>query len=406
MVGRTPALSFSKAALELTMEKVFEYFDRAAALAEKGMEVISFGIGQPDFPTPEHICEAAKNAIDAGFTTYVSPPGIRELREAIAEHVSEFTGAGDVKPEEVIVLPGCKAAIFLAIASYVEPGDEVIVPDPGFPTYECVVRYAGGRPVFLPLREELDFRMTPEAVQDAITEKTKMVIVNSPHNPTGGMCTKTDIQGILEVAKEHGILVVSDEIYDHYVYDGEFTSVLVDPEWRDFVLYLNGFSKTYSMTGWRLGYIVANAKAIERLTIFAVNNFSCTASFVQKAGVAAIKGPQDFFKRVLDEYKRRREAAYRAFKSIPGVKVRKSPGAFYIFPNIKEILKQTGLTTEQFAIKMLELKGVVTPPGVPSFPLKAGEGYLRVSYALPVEKIERGAERFREGVEELLEKAF
>lgn len=206
--------------------------------------MISFGIGQPDFPTPEHVVEAAIKAMKEGFTKYVPPPGIPELREAIAEFVSDFTGAGDVKPDEVIVVPGAKAGLFFAIAAYVGPGDEVIVPDPGFPTYESVVRYAGGKPVFCELKAEEDFRIKPERVQELVTDRTKMIILNSPHNPTGGMCTPSDIRGLLELAKDEGIILLSDEVYDHYVY-GEvpFLSVLSDPDWRDFVIYVKASAR-------------------------------------------------------------------------------------------------------------------------------------------------------------------
>jgi aspartate aminotransferase len=398
----TPAKSLSKRVLKLATELAFDYLAIAKEVAREGVEVISFGIGQPDFDTPDHIKEEAIKALKEGFTKYVAPPGIPELREAIAEYVSEFTGA-DVKPDEVIVLPGTKPGIYFSMMAYVEPGDEVIVPDPGFPVYESVVRYAGGKPVFVPLREENAFRMTPEAVQEAVTERTKMIILNSPNNPTGGMNSEADVKGVLEIAKRRGITVVSDEIYDHYVYEGEHTSVLVDPDWRDFVLYLNGFSKTYSMTGWRLGYLIARKEVIDRLEILAVNTYSCTSSFVQKAGVAALKGPQNFFKQVLEDYRRRRDFIHEELNKIPGVKAKKPAGAFYIFPNVKQILKQTGLSTKEFTIKILKETGVVTLPGSPAFPLKAGEGYLRVSYALPIRTTKRGLEKFREGIEKLTE---
>lgn len=398
----TPAKSLSKRVLKLATELAFDYLAIAKEVAKKGMEVISFGIGQPDFDTPDHIREEAIRALREGFTKYVAPPGIPELREAIAEYVSEFTRA-DVKPDEVIVLPGTKPGIYFSLMAYVDPGDEVIVPDPGFPVYESVVRYAGGKPVFVPLREENAFRMTPEDVQEVVTDKTKMMILNSPNNPTGGMNIKTDVKGILEIAKRRGITVVSDEIYDHYVYEGEHTSVLIDPDWRDFVLYLNGFSKTYSMTGWRLGYLIARKEVIDRLEIFAVNTYSCTSSFVQKAGIAALKGPQNFFKQALEDYRRRRDFIYEGLNAISGVKAEKPAGAFYIFPNIKQILKQTGLSTEDFTLKILKETGVVTLPGSPAFPLKAGEGYLRVSYVLPIKTMKRGLEKFEEGIEKLTE---
>jgi len=394
---------FNKAVFELEEEKAFEYAAMASELAKRGVKIISFGIGQPDFQTPEHVVEEAVRALKAGFTRYVPPPGIPELREAIAEHASEFTGTGDIRPEEVMVLPGAKPGLFFTITAFVGPGDEVIVPDPGFPIYESVVRYAGGRPVFCELKAEEDFRMKPEHVQELITGRTKMIILNSPHNPTGAMCHPSDIKGILELAQEKGIIVLSDEVYDHYVY-GEvpFKSVLSDPDWRDFVIYVNSFSKTWSMTGWRLGYVIADREVVKRLSLMAVNSYSCTCSFVQKAGVAALRGPMDFFKEVLSEYRRRRDLAVKLLSSIPGVEVKPAPGTFYLFPSVKEILAQTGLSTEELAIRVLKSKGVVMLPGVPGFPLKAGEGHLRFSYVVKPELIKEGVERFKEAVEELL----
>ncbi len=393
----TPVLSFSKSVLELKTAKTFEYSQLAAALAKKGMRVISFGIGQPDFATPKYIVDAAVDALRQGFTRYVQPPGIQELRDEIAKYASTFTGALDVKPEETLVMPGAKQAIFFAIASYIEPGDEVIIPDPSFYSYAHVTRYAGGKPIFLPLREENNFRITPEDVQSAMTPKTKMIVLNSPHNPTGGLLTKSDIEGILELAKTRGILVVSDEVYDHYVYEGEFTSVLTDPEWRDFVICINSFSKTFSMTGWRLGYIVAGKEAIERLTLFAVNSFSCTTSFVQKAGVAALKGSQEFFKAVLEDYRKRRDFMHRELNAISGINAKKLAGAFYVFPNVKKILAERKLATEEFAVGLMRKTGVVTLPGS-AFSHKAGEGYLRLSYVLPLTDIKEGLRRFKTGI--------
>lgn len=397
MEKKIPALSFSKSVLELKAAETFRYSDMADALAKEGMEIISFGIGQPDFPTPKHIVDAGIKALKEGFTKYVSPPGIPELRSEIAKYVSSFTGADDVKPEETMVLPGAKQAIFFTLSGYIEPGDEVIIPDPGYYSYANVTSYVGGKPVFVPLREENDFRMTPEDIQAAITTKTKMIILNSPNNPTGGMLTKSDFRGILELAKHEKLLVVSDEVYDHFVYEGGFTSVLTDPAWRDFVIYINGFSKTYSMTGWRLGYVVARGEVIKRLSQFADNSFSCTTSFVQKAGVTALKASQDFFKAVLEEYRRRRDLTYRELNAIPGVKAKKPAGTFYIFPNIKEVSEETKLTTEEFTMELMKKAGVVMIPGS-AFPHRAGEGYLRVSYALPIKKINKGLERFKTAI--------
>jgi aspartate aminotransferase len=398
MDKRNSALSFCKSVFELKPAETFRYSRLAGELAEKGKEIISFGIGEPYFPTPRHIVDAAVKALRDGFTRYVSPHGIPEFREEIARHVSEFTGAGDIKPEETMVLPGAKQAISLAIASYVEPKDEVVIPDPSFYSYEHLTRYAGGKPIFVPLREENDFRMLPENVQAVVTNKTKMIILNSPHNPTGSVLAESDVEGILEIAKEKGILVVSDEVYDHYVYEGKCTSVLTDPDWRDFVVYINSLSKTYSMTGWRLGYVVANEEAINRFTLFAVNSFSCTTSFVQKAGVAALSGPQDFFEGILEEYRKRRDLLYRELNTIEGVRAKKPSGAFYVFLNIKEILEERRLSTEEFAMQLLKKTGVVVLPGS-AFPHKAGRGYLRVSYGLPIRDIKKGLERFKEFLE-------
>ena len=249
---------------ELRAAKTFDYQDMAAKLRAKGRNIISFGIGQPDFPTPPHIVEAGVQALRDGFTRYVSPPGIPELRQAIAQFASEFTGAADIQSSEVLVTAGAKHAMFFAMASCIRPGDEVIIVDPSFYSYAHVTRYAGGVPVFLPVREEKGFTFTIEDLQACVTPKTRMIVLNSPHNPTGGMLSQTTLQATLELAKEQGILVVSDEIYDHYLYDQGFMSVLEDPDWREFVIYVNSFSKTYAMAGWRLGYLIACEPAIRR----------------------------------------------------------------------------------------------------------------------------------------------
>jgi aspartate aminotransferase len=335
-----------------------------------------------------------------GFTGYVASAGIQELREAIAQYVSDYTGA-DVKPEETIVTPSTKNAIYQAITAFAGPGDEVIVPDPGFPAYEIIVRHAGAKPVFLPILEEKRFRMTPEAVEGLVTKKTKMIVMNSPHNPTGGMNTRRDVEGILEIAREKGIIVISDEVYDHYLYQDGFYSALSDPDWRDFIVYLNGVSKTYCMTGWRIGYIVAREQVIERLKNFAVNLYSCPPSFNQKGALAALTGPQAFFDDILEEFRRRCVFITEALNSLPGFKVLKPAGTFYIFPNVKEALRRINLTTEQLAVRIMEEKGVVTLPGYPAFPAKAGNGYLRLSFTLPIEKMKKGIERIRESLEEL-----
>ncbi len=389
--------SIAPPVLELQEAQTFEYDDMASRLARTGKEILSFGIGQPDFPTPPHIVDAAVQALHAGFTRYVSPPGIPELRREIARHVSVFAGAGDVKPAETLVTAGAKLAMFFAIATYVSPGDEVIIPDPSFYSYAHAVRYAGGTPVFLPLHEETEFSLTPEAFQAAITQKTRMVVVNSPHNPTGGMLSRSDFKGILELAKEKGILLASDEIYDHYTYGEDFMSALEDPDWRDYVIHINSLSKTYAMTGWRLGYVVAKEEVIKRFSLFTANTVSCTTSFVQKAGVAALSGPQDFFQAIRSEYQARRDFMYQELVKIPGIRVKKPAGAFFAFPNVTAILNQMKLSTDAFAMRLLKEAGIVVLPGT-AFPHTAGSGFLRFSYALPMKQIERGLERFKASI--------
>jgi aspartate aminotransferase len=385
---------------ELRAAKTFDYQDMAAKLRAKGKDIISFGIGQPDFPTPSHIVDAGVQALRDGFTRYVSPPGIPELRQAIAQFVSEFTGAADVQPSEVLVTAGAKHAMFFAIASCIRPGDEVIIADPSFYSYAHVTRYAGGHPVFLPIHEKKGFTYTIEDLHACVTPKTRMIVLNSPHNPTGGMLSKATLQATLELAKARGILVVSDEIYDHYVYEEGFMSVLEDPDWREFVIYVNSFSKTYAMAGWRLGYLVACEPAIKQFSLVTANTVSCTTAFVQKAGVAALMDSQAFFDDILTQYRARRAYLYEALSRIPGVQTENPAGAFYFFPNIKQIMQETGRSTEEIAITLMEDAGIVMLPGS-AFPDTGGEGYLRLSYALPLPTIKTGIDRLRTGLTEI-----
>lgn len=386
---------------ELQAAKTFDYQDMAAKLRAKGKDIISFGIGQPDFPTPPHIVEAGVQALRDGFTRYVSPPGISELRQAIAQFTSEFTGAADIQPAEVLVTAGAKHAMFFAMASCIRPGDEVLIADPSFYSYAHVTRYAGGIPIFLPVHEETGFTFTMEDVQARVTPKTRMIVLNSPHNPTGGMLSRMTLQATLELAKEQGILVVSDEIYDHYLYEQGFMSVLEDPDWREFVIYVNSFSKTYAMAGWRLGYMIACEPAIKRFSLVTANTVSCTAAFVQKAGVAALVESQAFFDDVLAQYRARRAYLYDALTRIPGLHTESPAGAFYFFPNIKQIIQETGRSTEDIAITLMEDVDIVALPGS-AFPDTGGEGYLRLSYALPLPTIKTGIKRLKTGLAEIL----
>ncbi len=396
-----PSHIFSPLAEQLEPEGAFVYLDLANEARRKGLDIISFGIGQPDFQPPRESIEAVKEALEKGNTRYISPLGLQELREMIAGYVSQKYGV-DVKPSEVAVTVGAKAALFMAISLLTRPGDDIIVQDPAFPTYECVVRYAGGRPVFVKLREENDFRLLPEDVDKALTStrKPRGMIINSPHNPTGSVLEKSDVEGLLELAKRKNMYVISDEIYEDYVYEGKHYSFLSDPEWRDYVVYISGFSKTWGMTGFRIGYVVANEKVIKAMDVFATNMYSCPPAPLQFAAIKALELGIDWFKPKLQDYKRRRDVAWEELSKIPGVHVVKSKGAFYLFPNVQEALQRTGLkSVDELARQLLFEKGVVLLPGT-AFPLWGGDGYMRLSYVLPEEKIREGLRRFREFIVE------
>jgi len=387
----------TKRALKLKGEGAFAYLELAAKAKEKGLDVISFGIGQPDFVTPEHIREAAKRALDKGITEYGPSGGLPELREAVAAWINENYGC-DVSPVEVIITAGAKAAIFAALLCVISEGDEVIISDPSYPAYESVVRFLGGTPKPVPLREEEDWAFKVEDVERAVTPKTKVLVLNYPHNPTGTTLTPQQVEELLSLAKERGLLVISDEIYDFFLYDGVHKPVLSDPSWRDFVIYVNGFSKTFSMTGWRLGYAVADRRIIERMEVAANNMYSCPPTFAQVAAKEALESGLDWFKPFFEDYKRRRDVLIEELSRIPGVSVVRPKGTFYSFPNVDELLKLTGYeTAEKLVVDLLFEKGVLLLPGT-AFPFEAGRRHLRVSFTVPVNKIREGMARFREWV--------
>ena len=394
-----PTEIFSPLAEQLEPEGAFVYLDLATEARRKGVDVISFGIGQPDFAPPKEVLEELKRAVDRGEIRYISPLGLPQLREALARHVSEKYGV-DVKPSEVAVTVGAKAALFMTISLLTRPGDEVVVQDPAFPTYECVVRYAGGRPVFVKLFEEDAFRLRPERVESAIEglHRVRGMVVNSPHNPTGSVLAKVDVEGLLEHAKRRGLFVISDEIYEDYVYEGSHYSFLLDSEWRDYVVYISGFSKTWALTGLRIGYVVAREELIRKLDIFATNLYSCPPAPPQFAALKALELGVEWFEKYRQEYRTRRDVAYEELSRIPGISVVKSPGAFYLFPNVKKLLERMGeRNVDGFSRRLLSSTGVVMLPGT-AFPLLSGEGYLRVSYVLPPERIREGMRRIKEYV--------
>ncbi len=387
-------------------EAGFIYIAKAREVASRGVKVISFGVGQPDIPTFDHIIEEGKRALDERFTGYTETAGIPELRQAIADYLNDRYGAG-VEPDEVIATTGAKTAIYLALAAFLDPGDEILVPEPSYPAYPEVARALGAVPRFIPLRwlgPGKGFELDLEALEAAVTPKTKMVVLTNPHNPTGALFSPRQVDELLDLARRRNLIILADEIYDNFVYEGGFRSVLEHGDWRDYVLYVNGHSKTFSMTGWRLGYLVARREVARKLTRLAVNIYSCAPSISQRAGVAALRGPWEPVKRMVEEFRRRRDAIVEELSKVPGFEPYTPKGAFYIFPRVQSILDQTGMSTEEFVDHLLYSRGVVTLPGT-VFPEKAGEGFIRFSYAVSIDKIREGVARIREEVERLLEKA-
>ncbi len=370
----------------LGTESAFEVLAKARALERQGREVIHLEIGEPDFDTPAHIKEAAKHALDAGATHYGPSAGIPELREAIAKDVSATRGIL-VSSEEVVVTPGAKPIMFFVIVALVNPGDEVIYPNPGFPIYESVINFVGGVPVPIPLLEESGFGFDLERFERSVSRNTRLIILNSPQNPTGGVLSRAEIERIAEVARRFRIPILSDEIYKSFLYEGEFTSIASLPGMKEQTIILDGFSKAYAMTGWRLGYGVMPAALAEHLTRLMVNSASCTATFVQWAGIAALQGDQGPVRRMVAEFKRRRDLIVSGLNALPGVSCAMPRGAFYAFPNVTALRRPSA----DIADLLLNEAGVAVLSGS-SFG-RYGEGYLRLSYANSEENLRKALER-------------
>jgi len=383
---------FAKRMETLGTETAFEVLARAKALEKQGKDVVHLEIGEPDFDTPKNIKEAAVKALYSGYTHYVPAAGIPELREAIAEYASKFR-AINVDPEEVVVTPGAKPIMFFGILACVNPGEEVMYPNPGFPIYESVINFVGAKPVPLPLKEENDFRLDNEYVKEKITKKTKMIILNSPGNPAGGVLTREDLKVIADcVAGREDVFVLSDEVYSRIIYEGEHESIASLPGMKEKTILLDGFSKTYAMTGWRLGYGVMRKDLAQRVTQLMINSNSCTCAFVQMAGVEALKGPQDGIGEMVAEFKKRREIIVSGLNKIEGIRCKKPRGAFYVFPNTKG----TGMDSRKFGDYLLNDAGVAVLPGT-AFG-KYGEGYLRLSFANSIENIKKALDRISEAL--------
>ncbi len=371
----------------LSGEGAFEVLQKARALEAKGQHIIHLEIGEPDFETPAHIVAAGKAALDAGYTHYGPTPGDPEFRAALAAHVAETRGIS-VAAENVCVVPGGKPIIFFPILAFVEPGDEVLYPNPGFPIYESMIKFAGGTPVPVPLIEERSFSFDLNVLRDRITDKTKMLILNSPQNPTGGVIPAEDIRAIADLVRERDIVVLSDEIYSRIYYGERPLSIASVPGMAERTIILDGFSKIYAMTGWRLGYGVMPTWMADAVNMLMVNSNSCTASFTQRAGLAAITGPQDDAVKMVREFHTRRDLFVRELNTIPGIRCQVPEGAFYAFPNITG----TGWKSKPLADALLNA-GVACLSGT-SFGA-FGEGYLRFSMANSLENLNEAAARIR-----------
>lgn len=373
---------------ELEVESAFDMLVKARALEAQGREVLHFEIGEPDFDTPPHIKEAAIKALHDGKTGYSPPPGIPELREAIAEHVSESRGIR-VKASNVVVTPGAKPVMFFTFLSCVEPGQEVIYPDPGFPIYSSLVKFVGAVPKPVPLLEENGFSFDMDAFARSVSEKTRLVILNSPNNPTGGIVPPEDLQSIAELLAGKPVVILSDEIYRGMQYDGEPASISSIMGMQEQTVILDGFSKLYAMTGWRLGYGVMNERLAGHFTRLLVNSTSCTPVFTQLAGLEALRGPQEDSAKMVREFRRRRDIIVEGLNSIPGVSCHTPGGAFYAFPNIKSF----GMSSSRMEDYILSEAGVACLSGT-GFGVH-GEGYLRFSYASSEENIRKAISRIR-----------
>ena len=367
---------------------------KAKALRAQGKEIISFGAGEPDFQTPEHIKDALRRALEEGFIYYTPAAGIPELREAIAEKLKKENGVS-YSPEEVIVTPGAKMALYAAIMVLVERGDEVLIPSPWWVSYPAMVHLAEGKPVFVPTYEEDEFRLLSEAIAEKVTRKTKLLILNSPNNPTGAVLSREDLRGIAEVCEDHDLFVISDEIYEYIIYDGaEHVSIASFEGMKERVVTVNGLSKAYSMTGWRVGYAAGPSEVIKAMSRLQAHSVSNVTSFVQKAAIAALRGPRDEVERMVKAFDERRRYIVKELRSIPDVSCVMPKGTFYAFANFSAYEKDSF----KLASYLLEKAGVAVVPGA-AFG-EEGEGFLRFSFATSMENIWAGMERVKQAMEE------
>jgi aspartate aminotransferase len=384
-------LRLARRMARLGTETAFEVLNRARELERQGKDIIHLEIGEPDFDTPENIIQSAIGALNAGWTHYGPSAGLPDLRKAIADEVSHSRGVR-VQPEEVVVVPGGKPIIFFSILALVDEGDEVIYPNPGFPIYESMINYVGGRGVPIRLREDRDFRPDVNELEKLITERTRLIIINSPHNPTGGVLNKRDIEQIAHAIGGRNIFVLSDEIYSRLIFDGTHHSIVAEPGFKERTILLDGFSKSYAMTGWRMGYGVMRPDLAWQVARLMTNSNSCTASFSQVAGIEALRCDQSSVDHMREEFQRRRDMFVAGLNQTKGFSCRMPKGAFYVFPNITA----TGWKSKPLADALLEESGVACLSGT-SFG-EFGEGYLRFSIANSMENLSKALERIERWV--------
>jgi len=391
MMTKAHELRLAKRMARLGTETAFEVLVKAKALEAQGRDIVHLEIGEPDFDTPRNIIDAGCDALHKGFTHYGPSAGLMELREVIAQHVSD-TRCVHVMPDEVVVVPGGKPIIFFSILALSEHGDEVIYPNPGFPIYESMINYVGAKAVPIHLREELDFRLDVDELAAMINQRTKLIILNSPQNPTGGVLEKKDIDAIARAIGDHNVMVLSDEIYSRLIFEGEHHSIMSLDGMKERTILLDGFSKTYAMTGWRMGYGVMCADLAAHIARLMTNSGSCTASFTQVAGIEALRGRQEAVDHMRDKFRKRRDVMVAGLNKIKGFSCRLPHGAFYVFPNIT----QTGWPSKKLADALLDDAGVAALSGTAFGAF--GEGYLRFSVANSIENIEKALDRVNDWV--------
>lgn len=395
------SLHFSDRVKSLGTENSFTVLAKVTELKKQGRDIVSFGIGEPDFDTPKNIVDAGVKALQSGSTHYSPSQGIESLRKSAASYITRTRHIA-VQPEEVVIMPGGKPLIFNAIMACVNPGEEVIYPNPGYPIYESVVEFTGCKAVPLPFLEEKKFGFDVNDLKHLITKKTRLVVINSPQNPTGGILEKQNLEELAALAQEHNLWILSDEIYSQIVYDGEFMSIVSLPGMKERTIILDGFSKTYAMTGWRLGIGVMNAELAVKIARVETNLNSCTATFTQIAGVEALDGDQSAVKAMREEFKRRREVIIAGLNSVSGFKCLMPKGAFYAFPNVTEACKRCGFANSEALQEYLLYDGNVAVLPRTSFGRRntgEKEEYIRLSYATSMENIHEGLKRIKTAIE-------